>query len=386
MSFKKALNNIVESDLLELINNAIPESKTIDYKKELIGAARDDKKEFLADISSFANAVGGFIVFGMDEEKGIAKELIGLTNIDPDAEILRLENIIRDGIEPRIFGISIKSIKLSNNNHSIIIYIPNSWAKPHVVNFGKHWKFYSRNSAGKNPLDIYEVKTLFLASETARDKISNFRNARIADILSGNTPVELDIEKESYIVFHIIPLEAFEIRKKYNFRELLNKPGFLKPIHSAGYNHRQNFDGILTYTPKGLQSKAYTYLQLHNNGIIEAVDTSILNIKQNDRNYGIPSVALRREINDLVKRSLELYKNYQIQPPFFVLLSFFGVKDYVIFVDPSRFMWMDQHPIDRDNLIIPEVIIEDYEVDVNAQLKYCFDLLWNAAGWQEAFE
>ena len=95
---------------------------------------------------------------------------------------------------------------------------------------------------------------------------------------------------------------------------------------------------------------------------------------------------MRREINDLVKRGLELYKIYQIQPPFFVLLSFLGVKDYIIFVDPSRYMWMDQHPIDRDNLIIPEVIIEDYEIDVNNQLKYCFDLLWNAAGWEESFD
>ncbi|MDP2362499.1 MAG: ATP-binding protein, partial [Ignavibacteria bacterium] len=146
MSLKKSLNNIVESDLLELINNSIPESKTIDYKKEIIGDTRDDKKEFLADVSSFANAIGGFIVFGMNEEKGVATELIGLNNIDPDAEILRLENIIRDGIEPRIFGISIKSLKLSNSNYSIIIYIPNSWAKPHVVNFSKHWRFYSRNS------------------------------------------------------------------------------------------------------------------------------------------------------------------------------------------------------------------------------------------------
>jgi len=386
MSIKKSLNNVTESDLLELVSNEIPESKTIDYKKEIIGDTREDKKEFLADVSSFANAVGGFMVFGMDEEKGIAKELLGLSNIDADAEILRLENIIRDGIEPRIFGLALKSIKLSNGNYSIVIHIPNSWAKPHVVNFSKHWKFYSRNSAGKNPLDLYEVKTLFLASETAKEKISNFRNARISDIISGNTPIPLDYDKESFLVLHIIPLESFEIRKKYNFRELLNKPGFLKPIHSNGYNHRQNFDGILTYTPRGLQSKAYTYLQINNNGIIEAVDTSILNIKQNDRNYGIPSAALRREINGLVKRSLELYNIFQIQPPFFVLLSFLGVKDYIIFVDPSRFMGSDQHPIDRDNLVIPEVIIEDYEVNVNEQLKYCFDLLWNAAGWPESYE
>ena len=386
MSFKKSLSNIEESDLLELINNSIPESKNIDYKKELVGDTRDEKKEFLADISSFSNAIGGFIVFGMDEEKGIAKELIGLDNIDPDSEILRLENIIRDGIEPRIFGIAIKSIKLSNNNYSIIIYIPNSWSKPHVVNFSKHWKFYSRNSAGKYPLDLYEVKNLFLVSETLRVKISDFRNTRISEIVAGDTPVELFCNKESFLVFHIIPLESFEMKKRHNFNDLMEDLSSLKPIHSSGYNHKRNFDGILTYTPFELKPQAYTYLQLRTNGILEAVNTSVLSRKQNDRNYAIPATAIRNELNDLIKRCLYIYKKYEIQPPFFLLLSFIGVRNYLLFLDPSRFMWTSQHPIDRDNLIMPEVMIEDYDVDVNSHLQEIFNLLWNAVGLEKAYD
>ena len=179
MAIEKSINNITEDDLLLLITNSVRESKKLDYKKELISNAREDKKEFLADISSFANALGGYIIFGIEEDGGIAKNLEGLRIADCDAEILRLDNLIRDGIEPRIFGISIRPLQLTNGNYVIIIYIPNSWSKPHVVDYDKHWRFYTRNSAGKNPLDYTEVKSLFFSSETTTEKIKNFIHNRI---------------------------------------------------------------------------------------------------------------------------------------------------------------------------------------------------------------
>jgi hypothetical protein len=385
MSLSKPISNITENDLLDLVKDSVQESKSIDYKKETISDSRDDKKEFLADVSSFANASGGHIVFGMDEENGIAKELIGLSNIDPDAEILRLDNIIRDGIEPRIFGITIKPIKLSNSNVALVIYIPNSWAKPHLVNFSKHWRFYSRNSAGKYPLDYLEVKSMFLSSDSLKEKVISFRRNRISNIIAGETPIELQYEKESYFIYHLLPANAFELNQRYNIRKDFNILDLLRPIKSRGYTHRSNFDGILTYTPSVQSTKASTYLQLYNNGIIEAVDTSILNLKNNG-GYGIPGSALRREINELVKRGLALYQKYQIQPPFFVMFTLIGVKGYIIWADPSRFIGIDQEPIDRDNLIIPEILIEDYDVNVNEQLKYFYDSLWNAAGWEYAYE
>ncbi len=61
----KRVTELVESDLLELISNGIEEGREIDY----IGTD-GDKKEFLADVSSFANASGGHLVVGVAEEDG----------------------------------------------------------------------------------------------------------------------------------------------------------------------------------------------------------------------------------------------------------------------------------------------------------------------------
>jgi len=49
----------------------------------------------------------------MEEENGEAVNLIGVADIDPDQEILRLEQMLKDGIRPPIIGIQSVRIPLS---------------------------------------------------------------------------------------------------------------------------------------------------------------------------------------------------------------------------------------------------------------------------------
>jgi hypothetical protein len=40
-----------------------------------------------------------------------------------------------------------------------------------------------------------------------------------------------------------------------------------------------------------------------------------------------------------------------------------------------------QHPIDRDTLLLPEVLVEDFSVSTDNLLRPVFDALWQAAGF-----
>ncbi len=168
---KKPLESVEESDLQDLLKNQVAESKILDYKETLPGNSGNDKKEFLFDVSSFANAAGGHLVYGIKEDDGVPVEICGLQDINPDEEILRMESMIRDGINPRIPGISIRSIPFDSSNCVIVIRIPKSWASPHMVTFKGSSKFYSRNSAGKYQLDVSEIRSAFLLSETIAERI-----------------------------------------------------------------------------------------------------------------------------------------------------------------------------------------------------------------------
>ena len=43
--------------------------KTIEYKAELHIDTGDDRKEFLADVTSFANSNGGDLIYGIQEDR-----------------------------------------------------------------------------------------------------------------------------------------------------------------------------------------------------------------------------------------------------------------------------------------------------------------------------
>ena len=53
----KTISEITKDDLAALVSGRVAEGRTIDYKRELPGNSDGDKKEFLADASSFANTL-----------------------------------------------------------------------------------------------------------------------------------------------------------------------------------------------------------------------------------------------------------------------------------------------------------------------------------------
>jgi hypothetical protein len=102
-------DSIVEQDLRELVDGQVPEGLRIDYKLTLYSTSDADKRELLKDISAFANSQGGHIVLGVEENAGVATRLAGITGLNPDAEMLRMEQVARTGLDPRISGLRFKA-------------------------------------------------------------------------------------------------------------------------------------------------------------------------------------------------------------------------------------------------------------------------------------
>jgi predicted HTH transcriptional regulator len=101
-----SFDDLSERDLLDQIQAGVPEGVLVDYKREMYGRTDADVREFLKDLSSFANTAGGHLIIGMDETAGIPTVLTPLIGMDSDQELQRLENMARDGLEPRIAGIA----------------------------------------------------------------------------------------------------------------------------------------------------------------------------------------------------------------------------------------------------------------------------------------
>ncbi len=138
-----------------------------------MGRGDSDKKEFLYDVTSFANTMGGHLIFGMNEKDGKPTSLDGVV-IQPDDEILRLEQMARDGIRPPVVGLQTACIPLANGKHAVVMRIPKSWNPPHQVTFQKSFRFYARDSNGKYQLDVDELRSIFAFSATISERMKLF--------------------------------------------------------------------------------------------------------------------------------------------------------------------------------------------------------------------
>ena len=375
------LDSIDESHLKALVTNGVREARSLEFKTKLVWATESEKKEFLADVSALANGGGGDLILGIEEDAGAASAVVGLDSFDPDKDTLRVENIVRDGIAPRIVGIRVRPVALNNGRRAVVIRVPNSLNRPHMVVFKQWSRFYSRNSAGKYQLDVHELRSAFVASESVAERTRQFRIGRIDAILQGNTPATLS--GKSCVCIHMIPVLAYDLSYSFDIARVQENQETLPPIGRRGWNPSVNFDGLLFSTPARVGG-AIAYVQLFRNGVVEAVDCELLAPlephRQRPDKY-IPSIAYEKDIIHAVDDYTKLYRKYEMPTPVLVGLSILKVKGFRMGADDIYDLGS---PIDRDHLILPDRLAESLDFDAASFLRPCFDQIWNACGYDRS--
>jgi hypothetical protein len=377
MPLDKRATDLVERDILDLIANGVEEGREIDYKETIKISTDGEKKEFLADVSSFANAAGGSLVFGVAETNGLPTAVKSLAVANWDAERLRIESLVRDGISPRI-TLDLAVISVSPSGHVLVLRIPRSWTGPHMVSFQHTGKFYSRNSGGKYQLDVGELRSAFTAGTQVAESIRSFRRDRLGAIISGETPVR--IPDTARLVVHVCPYTSTSLGADVDVRYAYQQHALIRPLYSSRYSPGFNLDGVVTCTPdRQTAGLSRSYFQLFRDGKIEGVDSILLRVKETGKT--IPSVAVEAACTTFARRTFQLYRLLEVQPPAAVMISLLGVKSYRMGVGASS--GLDGAEIDRDAVILAPQIAESYDVDPAWFLRSTFDALWNAAGMSQ---
>ena len=384
---EKAFDDIVKEDIDALVVNAACERRDTEYKEQLPGGSEKDTKEFLADMSSLANASGGDLIYGVRDKRddkgqptGIPEAADGFAEANPVAQETRLVNMVRDGIDPRISGIRIKHIDGFPSGLVIVLRVPKSWASPHMIKF-QHWsRFYSRTSAGKYPLDVREIGLAFTASESLAEKISGFRSDRVGKIIAGEVPVPL--EPGPKFVLHLLPVQAFSQPVAVDLCAAQSPNKALTPMivpGSVGYGRLQfNFNGLFRCSGRGAPSQIASYVQLFRNGAIEAV------CLWKSHGNTLSGRMLEQELVKAAPRYMKHQSRLGVGPPLFVAISAISVKGFEIVptLSPPLVDSSSSSGIDQDVLLAPEVQVEQEEVEIGRLLRCPLDTLWQASGWE----
>lgn len=374
----KELESITFEDLQELLDNSVNESKTLEYKKVLNLNSENEKKEFLNDVSSFANSSGGDIIYGIGEKSGNPNSLEGFQIENLDLLIQQIENILRDGIEPRIAGIIIRPIENPAKNYILIIRIPKSWISPHRTNYKNSRRFFARNSNGKYELDIQELRRSFALSDSISSRLKSFREDRISRIISNDTPAELKGERK--VALHIVPLVALTQSQSYDIRILKTKSEYSIPFCAGPGHTSYNFDGILSINGyRGSDLTSYT--QFYKNGIIEGVTTK-LEDRFDSNTISIPNTIFETCLFSALRAYFPFYQSINVDFPLYLFVTLINFKGAKLAISYNLMQRYDAYFIDRDILPIPEVYIEDSKINLHSILRPIFDTLWNTCGYE----
>ena len=377
------IDELTYANIEDLVQRQVPEGRVLDYKRELPGRTDKDVKEFLADVSSFANASGGHLVCGITTKTqqgrntNIPDQIVGLGQINVEQETLRLENVIRDGIDPRIVGLRVRAITEAGKATVVVIHVPRSWNAPHMIAKGSS-KFYSRTSAGKQPLDVTEIRHAFAMSESIGERIRAFRDERIGKILAGETPVP--IKPGALLVVHCIPLGAFTENAAMGLDALLAASTELRPLADGRMpitRRRNNLDGVLICTVERTDPEG-SYIQVFRNGVIEAVDGLLFAAIVERRKGIIPGSFLEDRLIILCNQARQALSSMNVASPVVVFLSLLNVRGFGVEA-PNRFA-SDFSLIDRQHLLLPDLLVDNVSTPAELFLRPAFDLIWQACG------
>lgn len=388
-----AFEGIAESNLLALIENGVSEQRTIEYKRELPAGGDEARRDFLGYASSFANAGGGDPIFGIEAQDGVPVRLQPL-QLNPDQDALRFEQMIRDGVSPRVPGVRIRAVAVTGG-HVHLIRVPRSWAGPHAVIYKGAFRFYSRTSAGKYPLDVGELRSAFLSGTALGEQIRAFRAERLATLVSGESPVLLADGPK--IVVHLVPYQAFATSDQVELNAQAGS-GLFQPLFSAGGTERWNIDGLLTYVERpwdpldmsmDTRNRVIVYSQLFRNGIFEGVDTDALAPMDSDEDPPrMYAYWFEKSINKGLANPVAVLARLGVEPPIAVLVSVIGARGHQVMRGPQPEANSHTHFIDRDLLVLPDVVIEsypqDYRLELPRLLRPVVDAFWQAGGWSRS--
>lgn len=375
-----SIEALEEAHLLRLIGDGVAESAELEYKRDSYGGRDQDKKEFLKDASAFANTDGGDIVIGMEEAEGIPVNLIGVAGINVDAEILRLDNLLRDAVQPRLLGVQWRPVPLAGGQAAIVLRIPRSLNGPHRVAFQGWNKFFVRNAAGVHEVSVDELRDLFLSAHRLEERVRAFRIDRIMKLKSGETPRPVVLRPG--VLLHIVPLSALASGASVDVLAAYDNCAPFVPIGASGCSNHFNFDGMLTTVGDADAGRPISaYCQLFRNGCVETVRGYGRECQEEDHVIAIPPI--EGMLVAWTRRIVAGLSTLGVRPPFVVMPGLLGVHDLTVTYD--RLAHFDPPlPFDRDDLILPELLLMDatFVAGWADTFKPLFDANWQGVGFR----
>lgn len=384
--FGKRVSQLEPDDIDRLVKNKIKETKSLDYKRDFKLENNDEKREFLFDIASMYNTDGGLIIFGIEEQKdkkqqntGVPKSIEDIHIENEDKLFQMIEDTVRTNTEPSICNLELKLL-IVDEKQVLIIGIPKGLYFPCMVTFNSTNKFYKRKNTGKYAVDVYELNQMFMQNQVLKESIDKFRQNRFNAVSLKKVFHNLDVT--TFLLAHIFPF-SFINERIIDISAIENNDDIvkaMKPLLAASSTKSiYNIDGFATYS-YGLSddclSTSYnitSYDQLFRNGVYEIYSSRIIE-PHGDKPH-LPAENLLLVIEHL-KEALNVLNELEIEAPFYVNLSFYGLLNGKI----KKGNTLSKYSFTSNEILLPAVLVQSYDTDLQNALNPVLNILFQAVG------
>jgi hypothetical protein len=287
----KNLEDLKQGDVEGLINRGEEESIILEFKKEL----GSDSKEIAKDLSSMANAEGGLVIYGVEEDdNGKAKSIEWIDSLNFEEKI---ENIISTTINPIIpFKIIPVSREEENTKKVYIILLPKS-NNLHMVIKGNDNRYYKRSGKTVRRMEDREIKERIRAVQINSEDLDEVISSIKAEFQEFGTNLS-SIQRINYYVIPDVLNEKIE-----TIDDLKSAANSIRSRVANG-SYVNSYRGTIANVMFTDQRKWQRSTILHKNGIIEFR-------RSHDYATGYGASAEAAHLIELVNYANNFYKKIQ---------------------------------------------------------------------------
>lgn len=198
-----------------LVNDKVSEGPRLDYKQTIALKSEKERFEAAKDISSFANEIGGTLIYGIPEDKKSDEIAIPLRpyGIDPIPDLeSRLENIYIDSITPHLPEWRIRKVGLGEYPRKVVyvVWVPESWVGVHMVQAYGDQRYYRRGQLRAVAMSEHEVRQRYERLHTMQSAVEDFLNSPQLNYLGAYLP-------DDKFISHYVACPAMLFPDRVNF-------------------------------------------------------------------------------------------------------------------------------------------------------------------------
>lgn len=166
---------LTDAMLEAAIEQRIAESEELDWKQKLPEQREFKNSDHVKDIAAFANAGGGILVFGVDEDEKVPTGRVDAGECLENYE-RTIQQVCTNAIMPPIFGVRVHRIG-EKPQRAVALVVPASMDGPHLIYKGDQFKAPLRVNADTHWMTERDLaaayRARFEAARHAQDELEN---------------------------------------------------------------------------------------------------------------------------------------------------------------------------------------------------------------------